>query len=135
LVVDAAVPELVARIDADRIERVLNNLIGNAIKYSPQGGAITVQIAREDDGDDHWAVLVVRDSGLGIPAADLPHVFERYYRATNVRGRIQGTGIGLASVRQIAEQHGGSVTVESAEDAGSTFTVRLPLAGPSDTTG
>ena len=131
LMVDTALPNLIATVDADRIERVLSNLLGNAIKYSPASGEITVQVTREDDRDASWAVLVVRDTGLGIPAADLPHIFERYYRADNVRGRIQGTGIGLASVRQIVEQHGGTVTVESTEGVGSTVTVRLPLAHPS----
>lgn len=126
LVVDAAQPELVVAVDADRIERVLSNLIGNAVKYSPGGGEITVRVTQEDAADDRWAVLVVRDTGLGIPAADLPHVFERYYRAVNVRGRAPGTGIGLASVRQIVEQHGGDVTVQSQEGVGTTVTVRIP---------
>ena len=68
------------------------------------------------------------DHGLGVPAADLPRIFERFRRAGNVAGRIGGTGIGLASARQIVEQHGGALTAESVEGAGSTFTVRLPLA-------
>src|SRR6185312_10561344 len=78
--------------------------------------------------DGPVAVLAVRDQGLGIPAADLPHVFERFHRAAAVRGHIAGTGIGLASVAQIVHQHGGSVAVASREGAGATFTVRLPLA-------
>ena len=127
LVVEAARPEIVATVDADRIERVLGNLIGNAVKYSPDGGQITVRVAQEDSADTSWALLVVRDDGLGIPAADLPHIFDRYYRASNVLGHIQGTGIGLASVRQIVEQHGGTVTVASQEGGGTTVTVRLPL--------
>jgi two-component system, OmpR family, phosphate regulon sensor histidine kinase PhoR len=127
LVVEADQPELVAAVDAERIERVLSNLIGNAVKYSPDGGQITVRVAREDGADTSWAVLVVRDSGLGIPASDLPRIFDRYYRASNVPEHIQGTGIGLASVRQIVERHGGAVTVASQEGAGTTVTVRLPL--------
>ncbi len=73
------------------------------------------------------AVLAVQDQGIGIPAADLPHVFERFYRARNVSGRTPGTGLGLAGARQIVEQHGGTIAVESREGAGSTVTIRLPL--------
>ena len=73
------------------------------------------------------AVLQVRDRGVGIPVDDIPHVFERFRRASNVGG-IQGTGIGLAISRMIVEQHDGSISVESVENSGTTFTVRLPLA-------
>jgi len=69
----------------------------------------------------------VTDQGLGIPVADLPHIFDRFVRAGNVVGHIQGTGIGLASARGIVEQHGGTIMVESQEGQGTTFTVRLPL--------
>lgn len=116
-------PELIGLWDASRLERVLDNLLGNAVKYSPEGGSITVTVRR--DGD--WASLAVRDHGMGIPAADLGHVFDRFFRARNVGGRIRGTGIGLAGARQIVVQHGGSITVDSAEGRGSTFTVRLPI--------
>jgi len=124
IAVDTALPELEAAVDVARIERVVTNLVSNAVKYSPDGGDITVRVAREDD----MAVIMVADHGLGIPAADAPRVFERFYRAANVAGQIAGTGIGLASVRQIVERHGGRIAVESAEGVGSTFTVRLPLA-------
>jgi len=109
--------------DPSRLERVLDNLLGNAVKYSPEGGSVTVTIRR--DGD--WASLAVRDQGIGIPPADLGHVFDRFYRAKNVGGRIRGTGIGLAGARQIVAQHGGSIMVESVEGRGSTFVVRLPI--------
>jgi PAS domain S-box-containing protein len=125
--VTAAVPGLVGIWDPARLERVLDNLLSNAIKYSPSGGEITVDMAKEE-GDKAWAVLVVRDGGIGIPAADLPHVFEWFHRAGNVSGRISGTGIGLAGVRQVVEQHGGTIIVESEEGSGAAFTVRLPLA-------
>jgi signal transduction histidine kinase len=69
----------------------------------------------------------VADTGLGIPAADLPHITERFYRARNVEGKLPGTGLGLAGVRQIVEQHGGSLSLESHEGLGTTVTVRLPL--------
>jgi signal transduction histidine kinase len=117
-----------------RLVRVLDNLLANGIKYSPNGGEIEVSLARQDDGGAAWAVLAVRDHGLGIPAADRPRVFERFRRARNVVGLIGGTGIGLASTRQIVEQHGGTITVVSQEGVGSTFTVRLPLTPPGDET-
>lgn len=110
--------------DLYRVERVLGNLLSNALAYSPRGGAVTVTVDRERD---EWAILQVSDQGLGIPAADLPHIFERFHRGGNVAGRIAGSGIGLAAVRQIVEQHGGTISVESREGEGSTFTVRLPL--------
>jgi signal transduction histidine kinase len=75
-------------------------------------------------------VLTVRDAGVGIPAADLPHVFDRFRRGSNVAGQIAGTGIGLASVKQIVEQHGGRITLRSREGHGTTVVVRLPLAAP-----
>jgi PAS domain S-box-containing protein len=126
--IDAAAPELVGEWEAARLERVVANLISNAIKYSPQGGEITVRVAADDDAAGHWAVLTVSDQGVGIPRADLPHIFEGFHRAGNVAGQIAGTGLGLASARQIVEQHGGTISVESQEGVGSTFTVRLPLA-------
>ena len=126
LLLETELENLVVTVDPDRIERVLDNLVGNALKYSPAGGTIVVRVARTDDEDTARALLVVQDAGLGIPAPDLPHIFERYYRAGNVRGRIVGTGIGLASVRQIVEQHGGTVAVESREGHGTTVTVHLP---------
>ncbi len=124
----AEVPELVGVWDRPRIERVIANLLSNAVKYSPNGGAVHVAVTREDEGAG-WAVLRVSDSGIGIPAAELPHVFERFYRGSNVAGRIAGAGIGLAGAKQIVDQHGGTISVESREGEGTTFTVRLPLAG------
>ena len=122
-----AAPELVGAWDEARLRRVLGNLLGNAVKYSPRGGAVTVRVGRADGDDGPWAVVTVTDEGLGIPAADLPHLFERFRRGGNVTGNIAGTGIGLAGARQIVEQHGGTMSVESVEGAGATFTVRLPL--------
>jgi signal transduction histidine kinase len=125
----SGVPELYGSYDAARIERVFANLLANAIKYSPQGGAIVIDIAHEQIDDKLWAVVAVRDQGVGIPAADLPHIFDRFHRAGNVARQIQGTGIGLSSARQIVEQHNGSIEVMSQEGVGATFTVRLPLEG------
>lgn len=114
--------------DAARIERVIANLVSNAIKYSPAGGPVTLTLDREHDGAGDHARLVVRDHGLGIPEKDVEHIFERFYRATNVAGRIRGTGLGLAGARDIVEQHGGTLTIASEEGAGTSVTVRLPLS-------
>lgn len=108
--------------DEVRLGRVFDNLLGNAIKYSPRGGAVEVFIDR--DGDE--AVVRVRDRGEGIPASDMPHIFERFRRGKNVVGRIPGTGIGLHGVRQLVELHGGTITAESTIGCGTTMTVRLP---------
>jgi signal transduction histidine kinase len=119
------------------LERVLGNLLSNAIKYSPDGGEIAVTVEVEGrkgggtegggDGEGEWAVLTVRDEGVGIPAGEVPKLFERFFRASNVAGRIAGTGVGLAGARQIVAQHGGTIAVASEEGRGSAFTVRLPL--------
>jgi len=113
---------LQASVDAARLQRVVGNLIGNAIKYSPDGGEVNVKLEAHDTD----VVLTVRDRGIGIPGADQSRVFERFQRGTNAEGRFQGTGIGLAGARQIVEQHGGAITVKSQVGKGSTFTVRFP---------
>ncbi len=117
--------------DAARLDRVISNLLANAIKYS-DGGTITVTIARECGPDGATAMLSVQDEGIGIPEADLPHVFERFHRGANARGRAPGSGIGLAGAQAIVEQHGGSIEVASREGEGSTFSVRLPLRPPDE---
>jgi signal transduction histidine kinase len=111
------------------LERVITNLLSNAVKYSPEGGKIVIRLARQpaDHSAADWAVLEVQDWGIGIPAADLPHVFDRFFRASNVRGRFAGTGIGLAGASRIIEAHGGELTVTSVEGAGTTVCLRLPL--------
>ena len=120
--------ELVGTWDRSRLERVLDNLLANATKFSPDGGEIAIRVKRVDDATESWAVLTVADQGVGIPAADLPHIFQPFRRGANVAGRIAGTGIGLAGAKQIVEQHGGTIEVESDEGVGSAFSVRLPLA-------
>ncbi len=129
LVVEAS--DLQGEWDPARLERVLSNVLDNAIKYSPDGGEILVRLAREADAQQSagWAVLEVRDNGVGIPASDLPHIFERFHRAGNVVGRFAGTGIGLAGAKQILDLHGGALLVESTEGVGTTVTIRLPLEG------
>jgi len=121
-------PELVGRWDPARLERVVENLIGNAIKYSPDGGAIEVAVRRQGAAESGEAVLTIRDHGIGIPGEDLPHVFERFYRASNVEGRA-GTGIGLAGSQQIVRQHGGEIALQSREREGTTVTTTLPITG------
>lgn len=120
--------QLLGEWDATRLERVITNLLSNAVKYSPEGGDVVVRVSQQrSDEKRRWAVLEVQDSGIGIPAADLPHVFERFYRASNVRGRFAGTGIGLAGARQIVAAHDGDLSVESDEGVGTKVRVRLPL--------
>ncbi len=126
ITVQAVTPSLVGLWDASRMERVLDNLLSNAIKYSPMGGEIIVKLDYEAQ-EGGWAILEVRDKGIGIPAPDLPHIFEWFHRAENATGRIKGTGIGLASARQIVEQHGGAISATSAEGVGTAIRVRLPL--------
>lgn len=113
---------LQASIDAPRMQRVVSNVIGNAIKYSPDGGEVNIRVEAHDSD----VIITVRDRGIGIPGADQSRVFERFQRGSNVEGRIAGTGIGLAGARQIIEQHGGAITVKSQVGKGSTFTVRFP---------
>jgi PAS domain S-box-containing protein len=129
--VEAEIPELIGEWDAVRLERVLDNLLSNAVKYSPQGGPIEIRVSREREPESDWAVLTVRDEGIGVPAADLPWIFERFRRAGNVPGRVAGSGIGLAGAKQIVTQHGGTIVLESEEGRGTKVTVRLPLGVPS----
>ena len=111
----------------DGLERVFSNLVGNAIKYTPEGGQVSVTL-REEAGQ---VEVVVADSGLGIPEADLPHLFEEFFRAKNAkRSGITGTGLGLSIVKQLVDRFEGQIQVESREGQGSTFTVNLrPAAG------
>lgn len=125
---DASEPELVGAWDPRRLQRALANLVENAIKYSPDGGSIRVQVRREgDQAGATQAVLTVTDEGIGIGPSDLSVIFDRFRRGGNVGAGVDGMGIGLAAVKQIVEQHGGSVEVQSEERKGSTFTLRLPL--------
>jgi signal transduction histidine kinase len=108
-----------------RLEQVLQNLIQNAIKYSPPGAPVVVRVEPQDE----YATVTVVDRGIGIPEAALGQLFQRFYRAPNVDDRqISGMGIGLFVVKEIVMLHAGTVEVESSEGQGSTFTIRLPLA-------
>lgn len=112
--------------DQKRLKQLLVNLLDNAIKYTPAGGSARLALTVEDSS----AIIEVSDTGRGIPATALPHVFERFYRQTDPRdSRVTGFGLGLAISKWIADAHGGSIRVESREGEGSRFTVRLPLEG------
>lgn len=136
ILVGGDVERLTGEWDAPRLLRVLGNLLGNAVKFSPVGGDVNVRVWAADEGGASpgdggaWAYLSVADRGVGIPAEDLPHVFERFRRGANVAGTIAGSGIGLAGSRQIVEQHGGAIWAESREGAGATFTLKLPRRAP-----
>jgi signal transduction histidine kinase len=114
--------QLTGRWDASRLARVVDNLLGNAVKFSPDGGSIGVHVAR--DGAD--AVVAVTDRGIGIPPADLRRIFAPAFRARNAR-RVVGTGLGLAGSHRLVTQMGGSIEVVSELGSGSTFTLRMPL--------
>lgn len=110
--------------DRVRLRQVVINLLDNAIKYTPRGGTVSVQLQVEDAS----ALLIVGDTGIGIPAADLPHVFDRFYRVDKARHRTPGgSGLGLSIVQWIVQAHNGSISVESNEGSGTTFRVRFPL--------
>jgi signal transduction histidine kinase len=111
--------------DMVRLEQVVQNLLSNAIKYSPAGGPVAVEITREGGA----VALAVSDRGIGVPAAAVPRLFERFFRAENATAQAATSmGVGLYVVKEIVELHGGTVAVETAEGHGSRFTVRLPLA-------
>ncbi len=125
--IETSAPELIGSWDGSRIERVLENLLANAIKFSPKGGTIVVMIDRPADDNSSWAILRIQDQGVGIPPEDLPYIFEPFRRGRNVPVHVEGMGLGLAGVRTMIRQHGGTIDVVSELDQGSTFTVRLPL--------
>ncbi|HEX2450504.1 MAG TPA: ATP-binding protein [Gemmatimonadales bacterium] len=130
LTVTTQIPEQPVRlaVDRHRIRELLLNLVTNAIKYTPPGGTVGLTLGSSDD----HATLVVSDSGIGIAPGDLPHIFDRFWRADPARSRTgerPGIGLGLAITKWIAEAHGGSITVQSRPGRGSVFTVRLPKNG------
>lgn len=116
-------------IDPMRVEQIVANLLSNALRYSPQGGSITLSISRQDP----FVRLDLRDTGPGIPEAALPYIFERFYRADRSRSRQEGgTGLGLAIARQFAEAHGGRLTASNHPQGGALFTLLLPAGEPPD---
>ncbi len=108
--------------DPIRLRQMIDNLLNNAIKYTPEGGEITVELEKQNG----QAILRISDTGPGIPPADQPHIFEKFYRATNVPKGVGGSGLGLAIVKSIVDSHHGRIWVESILGKGSTFVVVLP---------
>jgi signal transduction histidine kinase len=107
----------------DGLERVFMNLVSNAVKYTPTGGSVTVRAWSEDN----QIKVEVSDTGIGIPKEALPRIFDEFYRAKNAKAiEMEGTGLGLSIARDVVEQHGGQISVESVEGEGSTFSVTLP---------
>ncbi len=117
-------PPLECLEDPERIGQVITNLLTNAIQFNRDKGEVRLAARAEDD----VVLLTVADTGQGIPAEDVPHIFERFYRVDKSRSRVQGrSGLGLAICKAIVEAHGGSIVAASEPDHGSKFTVRLPL--------
>ncbi len=115
--------------DPDRLMQLIMNLTSNAIKYTPDGGRVTIALTAYNA----WARILISDTGVGIPEEDLPYIFDRFYRVDRARTRKQGgIGLGLSIARWIAEAHGGRVTVESQVDHGTTFTIWLPAPDITD---
>jgi signal transduction histidine kinase len=125
-----SVPEdpVLVRADADRLQRGLENLVNNAIKYSPAGGAVEVSVVSE--GDE--AVLRVRDYGIGISQDALPRIFERSFRAPEAAAHAPGVGLGLSIAAQVVAKHGGTISASPAHGGGTCMVVRLPLAHMED---
>lgn len=123
LVRDYPINSVWIEIDTDKMTQVIDNILNNAIKYSPDGGKITVSMKTTDD----QMILSISDQGLGIPKQDLPRIFDRFYRVDRARSRAQGgTGLGLAIAKEIIKQHNGFIWAKSEYGKGSTFTIVLP---------
>jgi signal transduction histidine kinase len=114
---------------ASRMRQALINLIDNGVKYTPEGGHVcVVAVFSAGSGGAGMVTVRVTDTGIGIPARDLPHVFDKFYRVQDTATRgISGTGLGLAITKSIVDAHDGHIRVESVEGAGTTFVVELPL--------
>lgn len=121
-------PDMEVLADPQAIRKVMSNLTHNALKFTPQGGSITLRATWCNDGND--VEFAVADTGVGIPARDLPRIFERFYKVdrarTRAQGELRGTGLGLAIAKHIVEAHGGKIWAESVEGKGSTFYFTLP---------
>ena len=112
--------------DRGKMEQVLDNIYSNAVKYSPEGGVIETSL-RMDDG---WAVISIKDNGLGMTEEQVSRIFEKFYRADASNTAISGTGLGMSIVRHIIETHGGSISVRSQKDKGTTVSIRIPREAP-----
>ena len=122
-------PAPITFIDAVKMDQVLSNLIENAIRYTPPEGIIQITTKKAQAKERQWAIFQIQDTGIGIPAEELPYIFSRFFRGAQPREeQIQGTGLGLAIAKEIVELHGGWIDVRSEVKTGTTFTVWLPLA-------
>jgi two-component system phosphate regulon sensor histidine kinase PhoR len=110
--------------DPIRLRQVIANLLENALKYTPPGGRVVLDAHVEDD----QIIICISDTGPGIPPADQPYLFDKFFRASNVPEEARGTGLGLSIVKSIVEQHDGRIWVESVLGKGATFTVVLPVS-------
>lgn len=124
--IEPGIDSLVGQWDRDRIERAVDNLVSNAVKFSPHGGRISVALSEERTVESRTAVVAITDQGLGIPEDEHAAIFTRFRRGSNAAG-VSGSGVGLWSVRRIVEEHGGTLSVRSRPGEGSTFTIRLPI--------
>ena len=125
--VDTGPMDSMIEADETAIERLVANLMENAVRYTPEGGRIVLALSEADSGDHGWLRLSVADSGIGIPPDSMEHIFEDFYRAKNAKTFMDGgTGLGLAIVKRIVEMHSGRVSVDSELGTGTTFTVLLP---------
>jgi signal transduction histidine kinase len=115
--------ELFVSADLDRVTQVISNIVGNALKFTPSGGHIAIDVKH----DSHDVEIRVTDDGVGIPADQLPHVFDRFYQAST-KARRHGAGLGLPIARGIIEAHGGTISISSEEERGTTVRFTLPLA-------
>ena len=122
LLVDAAATLPQIDVDPDRMAQVLNNLVGNALRHTPPNGRVTLSAIQQGEN----ILLAVTDTGAGIPAADLPYIFNRFYRGDEARQQNGESGLGLAIARSIVHAHGGAIAVDSTAHSGSTFTITLP---------
>lgn len=120
-------PSLTVYCDRDKIGKIVNNLVGNAIKFAPERGWVHIDLQTHQEGEKTWLVLQVQDNGAGIPEEHIPHIFDRFYQAedANLSG-VAGTGIGLALCKELAELLGGTLKAESTPGNGSIFTLRIP---------
>lgn len=127
---ETTISNVIVEVDPDRIRQVIDNLVSNALKYSPEESDVLIQVSLEEDS----VVTTVRDRGIGIPEDEIPHLFERFHRARNVSSRYYGgLGLGLYIAKAIIEAHDGSIEVSSEEGVGSRFVLRLPLPAKAET--
>ena len=110
-----------------RLRRVLENLLANALKFSPGGGDVRVTLERSDGPEGSRAVISVQDQGIGVPAGEVERIFEPAFRASNVSSEMEGFGLGLAGAKQIVERHGGRITLQSRENVGTSVAIDLPV--------